>query len=71
MSETGNGSADQQRPSASEAELVADLKPTGALERMKIQQMARAHDTTLAFGGRRAGGKGVAGIGCQVTNVRF
>ncbi len=48
MSETGNGSADQQRPSASEAELVADLKPTGALEHMKIQQMARAHDTTLA-----------------------
>ncbi len=48
MSETGNGAADQRRISASEAELSADLKPTGALERMMIQQMARAHDTTLA-----------------------
>ncbi len=48
MNETGNGAAEQRRPSVSEAELVADLKPTGALERMMIQQMARAHDTTLA-----------------------
>ena len=50
MSEPGKetGAAEQRRPSASEAELVADLKPRGALERMMIQQMARAHDTTLA-----------------------
>ena len=41
------GAAEQRRPSASEAELTADLKPRGALERMMIQQMARAHDTTL------------------------
>ena len=50
--DTGNGAdggaASQRRPSASEAELTADLKPAGALERMMIQQMARAHDTTLA-----------------------
>ena len=44
---TGNG-VEQRRVSASEAELIADLKPTGALERMMIQQMARAHDTTMA-----------------------
>ncbi len=45
---TGDGAAEQRRVSASEAELIADLKPTGALERMMIQQMARAHDTTMA-----------------------
>ena len=49
MSETGTGKgAEGRRPSASEAELVADLKPSGALERMMIEQMARAHDTTMA-----------------------
>ena len=48
MSEIGNGMGEPREPSASEAELCADLKPTGALERMMIQQMARAHDTTLA-----------------------
>ena len=47
MSETGNADR-KRRASASEAELMADIKPTGALERMMIQQMARAHDTTLA-----------------------
>ena len=42
MSEPGKetGAAEQRRPSASEAELVADLKPRGALERMMIQQSA-------------------------------
>ncbi len=50
--DTGNGAAVERRPSASEAALAADLKPTGALERMMIQQMARAHDTTLACFGR-------------------
>ncbi len=48
MSEIGNGMGEPREPSASEAELCADLKPTGALERMMIQQMARAHDTTMA-----------------------
>ena len=51
MSETGNAAgngAEPRRASDSEAALAADLKPTGALERMMIQQMARAHDTTMA-----------------------
>ncbi len=58
MTETGNNAgngAEQRRPSASEAELAADLKPAGALERMMIQQMARAHDTTLACFDRAEG----------------
>ncbi len=31
---TGNGAAQQRRPSASEEELIADLKPTSMLEHM-------------------------------------
>ncbi len=50
--EAGSRAAEEaegrRRLSSSEAELVADLKPAGALERMMIQQMARAHDTTMA-----------------------
>ena len=54
------GAAEQRRPSASEAELVADLKPMGALERMMIQQMARAHDTTMACFDRAEAGEAAA-----------
>ena len=75
MTETGNNAgngAEQRRPSASEAELVADLKPTGVLERMMIQQMARAHDTTMAcFDRAETAGETAAESGVREVELRL